>query len=114
MLLILKAYGIPEELVTAISIIYEDPSAKVITPDGDMETFSILVGVLQGDTLAPYLFFIVIDYIMRKSLTSSEEKLGFHLRKRQSRKVALIIVTDMDFEDNIALVSDGIKEAEVG
>ena len=39
MLLILKAYGIPEELVTA---------AKVITPDGETETVSILAGVLQA------------------------------------------------------------------
>ena len=34
LLLILKAYGIPEELVTAISIMCEDTSANVITPDG--------------------------------------------------------------------------------
>ena len=72
MLLILKAYGIPEDLVTAISIMYEDTSAKVITPDGETETFSILAGVLQDDTLAPYLFVIVIDYIMRKALTGRE------------------------------------------
>ena len=98
--------------MTAFSIIYEDTSSKVITPDGETETFSSLAGVLQGDTLAPYLFVIVIDYIMRKALTGREEKLGFHLRKRQSRRVPPIIVTDMDFADDIALVSDGIKEAE--
>ena len=38
--------------------------------------------------------------------------LGFQLRKRQSRRVPPIIVTDMDFADDIALVSDGIKKAE--
>ena len=38
MLAILKAYGIPEELVTAISIMYEDTTAKVITHDGETET----------------------------------------------------------------------------
>ena len=54
-LLILKSYGIPEELVTAISIMKEYTSAKVITPDGETETFSILADVLQGDTLVPYL-----------------------------------------------------------
>ena len=69
MLLILNAYGIPEEFVTGISIMYEDTFTKVITPDGEMETFSILACVLQGDTLAPYLFVIVIDYITIKALT---------------------------------------------
>ena len=57
MLAILKAYGIPEELVTAsliaISIMYEGTTAKVITPNRGTETFNILAGVLQGYTLAP-------------------------------------------------------------
>ena len=112
MLLILKSYGIPEELVIAISIMYEDKSAKVITPDGETGKFSILSGVLQGDILSPYLFVIVIDYIMRKYLTEREEKLGFQLRKRQSRRVPHIIVIEIDYADNRALVSEDIKEAE--
>ena len=112
MLAILKAYGIPEELVTAISIIYEDTTAKVITPDGETETFNILAGVLQGDTLAPYLVVIVIDYVMRTALLGREDKLGFQLRKRKSRRVPPITITDMDFADDIALVSEGIKEAQ--
>ena len=33
--------------------------AKVIIPDGETETLGILDGVLQGDTLVPYLFVIV-------------------------------------------------------
>ena len=53
MLAILKAYGIPEELVTDISIMYEDTTSKVITPYGETETFNILDGILQGDTLDP-------------------------------------------------------------
>ena len=66
MLSILKAYGIPEELVEAIAIM-----------------FSNLAGVLGGDTLSPYIFIIVIGYIMRKALMGREDKLGFQLRKRQ-------------------------------
>ena len=112
MLAILKAYGISEELVTAISKIYEDTTSKVITPDGETETFNILAGVLQGDTLAPYLFVIVIDYVMRTSLLGREDKLGFQLRKRKSRRVPPITITYMEFADDIALVSEGIKEAQ--
>ena len=33
-LLLLKSYGIPEELVKDIAIMYEDTYAKVIQPDG--------------------------------------------------------------------------------
>ena len=49
---------------------------------------------------------------MRKALTGREEKLDFQLRKRQSRRVPPIIVTYMYIADDIALYSDGIKEAE--
>ena len=36
-----------------------------LTPDGETEHFDSLAGILQGDTLAPFIFIIVIDYIMR-------------------------------------------------
>ena len=39
---ILKAYGNPTKIVDAISILYKDTEAQVITPDGDTEFFEIL------------------------------------------------------------------------
>ena len=66
---ILKAYGVPETLVGVISKLYEKTRARVVTPDGDTELFDIIAGVLQGDTLAPYLFAIVLDYVMRQAIS---------------------------------------------
>ena len=88
MLAILKAYGIPEELATAIRIMYEDTTAKVITTDGETETFNILAGVLQGDTLAPKLFVIVIDYVMRTALLGREDRfpIRFPIKKKKKQK----------------------------
>ena len=62
--------------------------------------------------LAPYLFVIIIDYVMRTALLGREDKLSFQLRKRKSRRVPPINITDMDFADDIALLSEGIKEAQ--
>ena len=62
---ILQAYGIPDSIVSAINILYEDTMAQVLSPDGDTEFFKILAGVLQGDTLAPFLFILALDYAMR-------------------------------------------------
>ena len=40
--------------------------AKVKSPDEDTDYFQIFAGVMQGDTVAPFLFVIVLDYaIMR-------------------------------------------------
>ena len=38
---------------------------EVVTSDGTSDEIKLSVGVLQGDTLAPYLFDIVIDYVLR-------------------------------------------------
>ena len=74
---ILRAYGIPERTVQSISDVYDNTSAKVLTPDGETDTFPILAGVLEGGTRAPYLFIIVLDYVLRRAITGKEEQFGF-------------------------------------
>ena len=108
---ILTAYGIPERIVKAIEITYTDTKAKVISPDGETNLFDITTGVLQGDTLAPYLFIIALDFALREALSGREEELGFHLKKRRSRRVGPICITDLDFADDIALISEQIEQA---
>ena len=68
---ILCAYGIPDAIVNHIDRMYTDTMAKVITADGLTEIFKILAGV----TLAPYLFIIIINYIM--SLVTDNATHGF-------------------------------------
>ena len=78
--LILEAYGIPNEIIKAIMIMYKNTRAFVRSPDGDTEFFDSIAGVLQGDTLAPYLFIIVLDYVLRN--LDQNKNLGFTLRKQ--------------------------------
>ena len=61
---ILKLYGIPDKIISAIKVLYTDTSATILTPDGEISYFSIKAGILQGDTLAPFLFIIVVDYVL--------------------------------------------------
>ena len=112
MLKILRAYGIPEQIAKAIGLLYEETRAKVLSPDGETEYFKILAGVLQGDTLAPYLFAIVIDYVMRKAIGNRASDLGFTLHPKKSRRVHSVNITDLDFADDIALISEEIAEAQ--
>ena len=56
---ILRAYCLPKETVAAIKILYRNTKVKVRSPDGNTEYFAIVAGVLQGDTLAPYLLNIL-------------------------------------------------------
>ena len=65
---------------------YEGIRARILnlSPDGEMELFDILAGVLQGETLAPNLFAIMIDYYMRRAVNGDNEKLGFTLEHWKS------------------------------
>ena len=70
---IIIAYGIRKPLVNKISITYENTEAKVLTPDGEKNVFHINSSVLQGDTLAPFLFITVLDYAMISVIQGREE-----------------------------------------
>ena len=111
MIKVLEAYGIPERIVRAISTSYSNTRAKVYSPDGVTEEFNIVAGVLQGDTLAPYLFIIILDYALRKAINGREEELGFTITPRKSRRHNPITITDLDFADDIALISNNAEQA---
>ena len=70
--------------------------------------FDIVAGVLQGDTLAPYILITCLDYVLRTSLDTIKEK-GFTLRKARSRRYPAQTVTDAD---GLALLADTPAQAE--
>ena len=111
MIKILRSYGIPDKIVNAIEASYDSTRAKVYSPDGVTEEFDIVKGVLQGDTLSPYLFVIILDYALRKAIKGREEELGFTIVPSRSRRVHPIVVTDLDFADDIALISDSVRQS---
>ena len=82
---ILFAYGLPKETVAAIMMLYRNTKVKVRPSDGDTDYFDIVAGVLQGDTLAPYLFIICLDYVLRTSVVKMKEN-GFQLTQEISRR----------------------------
>ena len=61
---ILLAYGLPKETVAAIMMLYKNTKVKVRSLDRDTDNFDIVACVQQGDTLAPYLFIICLDYVL--------------------------------------------------
>jgi hypothetical protein len=83
-----------------------------LSPDGETESFQILAGVLQGDTLAPYLFIIALDYALKRAIDGKEEELGFTVIPRKSRRIGPVTKTDFDFADDIALVSNTAEQAQ--
>ena len=108
---ILLAYSIPKETVAAITILYRNTKVKVRSPDGDTEYFDIVAEVLQGDTLAPFLFIICLDYVLKTSIDKIREN-GFKLRKKRSRRYPAKTITDADYVDDIAILANTPNQAE--
>ena len=77
----------------------------------ETEYFDIVAGVLQGDTLAPYLFIICLDYVLRTSIDNIREN-GFVLTKKRSRRYPAKTITDADYADDIALLANTPNQAE--
>ena len=53
--------------------------AMIHSPDRETNFFDIVAGVLQGVTLAPYLFIICLDYVLQTSISLIKEN-GFTLK----------------------------------
>ena len=73
---ILPTYSLPKETIAVIMMLYRNTKVKVRSPDGDTDYFDIVIGVLQGDTLAPYLFIICLDMCSEYLLIKSQKMIS--------------------------------------
>jgi hypothetical protein len=111
---VLRSYGVPVHMVSAIKLLYDGNSVKIKVPSTKQlsEKLEVETGVLQGDTLAPYLFVIVMDYILKKTrdpnfgFLTHEEK-GSRYRPRGKK-----VIHDLAFADDIVLLDQNIPQAQ--
>jgi len=64
---------------------------------GYTEFFEIVSGVRQGCFLSPFLFIIIIDLVMRRTMDKSEYSIVWQKRNR---------LTNLDFANDIAIVAE--------
>ena len=107
----LLANGLPKETVAAIMMLYKNTKIKVCSLDGDTDYFDIKAGVLLGHNLAPYLFIICLDCVLRTSIDLMKEN-GFKLAKERSRRYSAQTTTNTDYADDIALTTNTPAQAE--
>ena len=98
---LLSAYGVPPALVQATMDLYRGSRAFVRSPDGPTSEFGTSSGVLQGDTLSPILFLLVVDYVLRRSLRDEDSYL---LAPRLSSRSPAVLLPALAYADDIALL----------
>ena len=80
---ILSQHNVPSCLISDIIQMYSDTSDCILTELGPTEWFKTTSGVLQGDALSPYLFIVLLDYALKKTL---QDDVGFIIRKRNGSR----------------------------
>jgi hypothetical protein len=88
---------------------YYGAKAKVKYRNDQFTNFiDLSIGVLEGDTSAPFLFVIVVDYVIRVAL--ADHSLGLKITNKVGTSTRIKIpakyITDLDFTDDIMLISD--------
>ena len=106
---IFSQYNVPICLISDITQMYRDTSACVSTELGPIEWFKTSSGVLQGDTLSPYLFIVLLDYALKKTL---QDDVGFVIRKRNGSWHLAIHIGVLAYADDICLLAESIDNVK--
>ena len=93
---IMAHYGIPTKLINLIKKMYDSSGGQVLFKGKLSSFFEIMTGVRQGCLLSPFLFLLVIDWIMKQSVNESTG-IQWTLTKK---------LDDLDFADDIALLAN--------
>ena len=89
--------------------LYHGSTAVVSTCFRLTETFDTTSGILQGDTLSPHLFILLVDYILRQSLVDED---GFTLKPANGRRHPVVTLTALAYVDDVAITCDSASGAE--
>ena len=73
----------------------------------EIQYFDIVAGVLQGDTSAPYLFIICLDYVLRTSIDKIREN-GFEADKEKNQMAPC----KNNYRRRLAILANTHKQAE--
>ena len=100
----------PESLRSSIIATYRGATTQVRTPHGLTEAIELIAGVLQGDTLAPTLFNLVINAIMREIEGVNDPDVGICFGP--TRGHLHVRLKHLEFVDDIVLLSRTAAAAE--
>ena len=93
---LLRHYGVPEKIISLIRCTYQEMSCRIAHAGQLSDSFEVKTGVRQGCLLSPFLFLLVIDWIMKSTTANRNNGIQWTL---------LTQLDDLDFADDLALLS---------
>ena len=94
--LFMRKYGIPEKVIRIIRLFYDDFECAVKDQGEACEWFNIKTGVKERCNMSGFLFLIIMDWVMRRTVESGENGIRWRLPSK---------LDDLDFADDVALLS---------
>ena len=110
-----RSYGIPTKPISIIHTLHEHSVVAIRCYGKTSDEFAIRSGVRQGCVLAPTLFNLYFDVIIRMALENGQPKgrgvrvAYFHVAKLVGNRRKLqheIIISGLEYTDDTALVAD--------
>ncbi|VDO68529.1 unnamed protein product [Schistosoma margrebowiei] len=92
---LLRHHGVPEKIVNIIRNSYDGLNCSIVHGGHLTDLFEVKTGVRQGCLLAPFLFLLVIDCIMKISTCG---------RKHGLQWTSRIHLDDLDFTNDLVLL----------
>jgi hypothetical protein len=107
---LLDEFGIPASLRESIVAMYQTTKAMVRTTDGTTTPFATSTGVMQGDSLSPFIFVLFMHHIIRKAIPDHRD--GFILERRRSQRHPEKRISILLYADDILLMSSSVEGAQ--
>ena len=99
---LLRHCGVPKKIISLIRCTFQDMSCEIAHAGQLSESFEVKTGVRQGCWLSPFLFLLVIDWIMKTTTTGRNNGIQWTLWTQ---------LDDLDFADDLALLSQSQPDA---
>ena len=93
---LLSHYVVPDKIISLIRCTHKDLSCKIAHAGQLSKSFEVKTGARQGCLLSPFLFLLVIDWIMKTTTTGRNNGIQWTLWTQ---------LDDLDFIDDLALLS---------
>ncbi|VDO87718.1 unnamed protein product [Schistosoma margrebowiei] len=101
---LLRHYGVPKMLVNIIRNLYDGLQCKVMHRGQLTDVFQVRTRVRQGCLLSPFLFLMVVDWIMKTSASGGKHGIQWTAQNQ---------LDDLDFADDLALLSHAHEQMQI-
>ncbi|VDP36481.1 unnamed protein product [Schistosoma margrebowiei] len=100
----LRHYGVSEKIFNIIRNSYDGLQCKVVHGGQLTDAFEVRTGVRQGCLLYPFLFLLVVDWIMKTSTSGGKHGIQWTAQNQ---------LDDLDFADDLALLSHTHEQMQI-